>query len=192
MSNVAPAEGAPPPTNVSAPRPRGLKALALRLWHAWATRSLAVGGVATVMDVSVLLVLVKLFDWPAPFAAMAGVTVGSTVTFFANRHFAFRDHNPELAPQALRFMVFTGVGMVFHASIVYLFTDRLGVPVVLAKLGADVCVFTFAQLLVLRFIVFPKRKEAPQRPQEAQPPNARTPPQAPVPSRQSERHPAPG
>jgi hypothetical protein len=33
--------------------------------------------------------------------------------------------------------------------------DRLGVPVVLAKLVSDVCVFTFGQLLLLRFFVFP-------------------------------------
>ncbi len=35
--------------------------------------------------------------------------------------------------------------------------DRLGVPVVLAKLVSDVCVFTFGQLLLLRFFVFPVR-----------------------------------
>ena len=36
--------------------------------------------------------------------------------------------------------------------------DRLGVPVVLAKLVSDVCVFTFGQLLLLRFFVFPARR----------------------------------
>jgi len=37
--------------------------------------------------------------------------------------------------------------------------DRLGVPVVLAKLVSDVCVFTFGQLLLLRFFVFPARRK---------------------------------
>ena len=33
------------------------------------------------------------------------------------------------------------------------------VPVVLAKLVSDVCVFTFGQLLLLRFFVFPVRRK---------------------------------
>lgn len=148
--------------NDSPPAARGLRALLRRLFHSWATRSLAVGAAATLLDVLVLLVMVEGLGWSNPTAAMAGVTVGSCFTFFANRHFAFRDHVPELAPQAVRFAVATGLGMLAHAGVVHVFADQLGVPVVLAKLGADVCVFTFGQLLVLRYFIFPRAKSGPQ------------------------------
>ncbi|MCI0670784.1 MAG: GtrA family protein [Myxococcaceae bacterium] len=190
MSRYAPAEGAPLKMNGSAPlngsiapssaspSERGLRALAFRFWHSWATRSLAVGAVATVLDIVVLVLLVHYLGWANPVAAMAGVMVGSTFTFFANRHFAFRDHHPEVAPQVFRFVVATFVGMVAHALVVHVFADRMGVPVVLAKLGADLCVFTFGQLLVLRYFVFPKNAPLSPAPAPATP-------------TQSDTHPAP-
>ena len=139
-------------------RPRGLLALLKWCWHSWATRSLAVGAAATVLDVAVLLVCVKAFRLPNPIGAMVGVLFGSTLTFFANRHFAFRDHNPNLAPQAAKFVLTTLAAMLVHAQVVYLFADRLDIPVVLAKLCADVIVFTVGHLLLLRYFVFPKKK----------------------------------
>jgi putative flippase GtrA len=138
---------------------RGFSALARRVFQSWATRSLAVGAVATVIDILILLVCVKMFAMANPIGAMVGVLFGSTFTFFANRHFAFRDHNPKLAPQAARFVLVTAVGMLAHAQVVYVLADRMGVPVVLAKLGADFVVFTVGQMLVLRYFVFPKKKE---------------------------------
>lgn len=142
------------------PRPRGLVQALRWALHSWATRSLAVGAVATLLDILVLLVCVRQFDLPNPVGAMVGVLFGSTFTFFANRHFAFRDHNPKLAPQAAKFALATAAGMLAHAQVVYWIADRLGFHVVLAKLAADVVVFTFGQMLVLRYFVFPKRKRA--------------------------------
>jgi putative flippase GtrA len=141
-------------------RPPGVLALLKRCWHSWATRSLAIGAAATVLDIAVLLVCVKVFSWPNPVGAMVGVLFGSTFTFFANRHFAFRDHHPNLAPQAAKFALTTIAGMLAHAQIVYILADRLDVPVVLAKLGADVLVFTVGHMLLLRYFVFPKKKPA--------------------------------
>jgi putative flippase GtrA len=139
---------------------RDVVTLLRRAYHSWATRSLAVGAVATLLDVLILLACVKLFSLPNPAGAMVGVLFGSTFTFFANRLFAFRDHNPKLAPQAARFALATAAGMLAHAQVVYMLADRMGVPVVLAKLGADVVVFTFGQMLILRYFVFPKKKAA--------------------------------
>lgn len=140
-------------------RPSGLAGLLKWCWHSWATRSLAVGAVATVLDIAVLLVCVKALSWPNPAGAMVGVLFGSIFTFFANRHFAFRDHNPNLAPQAAKFALATAAGMLAHAQFVYVFADRLGLHVVLAKLGADLIVFTIGQILLLRYFVFPKKKK---------------------------------
>src|SRR4051794_40876023 len=116
-----------------------------RLWDSWATRSLAMGGLATVLDVLVLLLCVDGFRLPNPVAAMIGVTVGATFTFFANRHFAFRDHKPDLAPQALKFAIATGGSMFVHAGVVWLLADHFHLHVVIAKLAADVMIFSVGQ-----------------------------------------------
>jgi len=143
-----------PSTSPTAPRPGVLR----RIWESWATRSLAVGAVATAIDVAVLLAVVGLLAWPNAAASAVGVTVGSTFTFFANRHFAFRDHTPQLAPQAIKFVISTGVALLLHAWLVWFLADQHGVHVVLAKLVADLLVFTGGQLLVLRYLVFPRAK----------------------------------
>ena len=141
---------------------RGFKALAKRLWGSWATRSLAVGGVATAVDVSVLLFCVHFFQLPNPVAAMCGVAVGSTLTFFANRHFAFKANQApgELGPQLFRFVATTAVAMVVHAGVVHVLADRLDVEVVIAKFIADILVFSVGQLLILRYIVFPEKRQS--------------------------------
>lgn len=132
----------------------------------WVSRSLMVGAAATALDIAILLICVKVFGTSNPVGAMVGVVFGSTFTFFANRHFAFRDHKPQLAPQALKFVVTTFAAMLVHAYLVHVLADRMGVPVVIAKMIADVAVFTVGQLLVLRYIVFPKLKPAAEPPNE--------------------------
>jgi putative flippase GtrA len=136
-----------------------LFAAVARLARGWATRSLAVGAVATLVDVCVLLVCVRLFRFPNPLGAAVGVAVGSTVAFFGNRKFAFSDSEPEMAPQLLRFAATVSVGMALHASLVHVLADLFAVPVVLAKLISDLAVFGLGQLFLLRYVVFPEAKE---------------------------------
>lgn len=130
-------------------------------YNHWVSRSLMVGAAATALDILILLICVKGFGTANPVGAMVGVIFGSTFTFFANRHFAFRDHKPQLAPQAMKFVLTTFAAMLVHAYLVYLLADRMTVPVVVAKMIADIAVFSVGQLLVLRYIVFPKGKLAP-------------------------------
>jgi putative flippase GtrA len=127
----------------------------------WVSRSLAVGAVATAVDVTVLLLAVRWLHLSNPVGAMLGVAVGSTVAFLGNRRFAFQDSDGPWLPEALRFLAGTAVGMVVHGQLVRLLTDQ-EIPLVLAKLMADVCVFTFGQLLLLRFFVFPARGSPPR------------------------------
>lgn len=121
------------------------------------------GAMATALDVMVLLFCVERLRWSNPAGAMAGVAVGAAFAFFANRHFAFRDHHPQLVPQAAKFIAATAMAMVVHALFVWCLADKLGIPVVIAKLIADVAVFSVGQLLVLRYLVFPKRGVAVRR-----------------------------
>lgn len=147
----------PPPSQGFGSRRGPVRALA-RLWESWATRSLAMGAVATALDILVLLLCVKALLLPNPVGAMIGVVAGSIWTFFANRYIAFRDHDPNLAPQAAKFALATFGSMWVHAGAVWLLADRLGLNVVLAKLLADIAIFSVGQLVLLRYVVFPRRK----------------------------------
>ncbi len=139
------------------------RALVQRLLRSWAARSLQVGAVATVVDICVLLVCVRLLKLPTPVGAAAGVAIGSTLAFFLNRTFAFRAQGTPVAGQAVKFVISTLIAMSIHAPLVGILADRLDVPVVVAKLIADVLVFSIGQLLALRFLVFRKAsRETPQ------------------------------
>ena len=139
---------------------RGLRGKLKGLLGSWATRSLAIGAVATAVDVSILLTCVHFFDLPNPVAAMAGVLVGSTLTFFLNRRFAFKAVQGEVGPQLLKFSVTTAIAMGIHAGVVWLLADHFGLEVVIAKFIADILVFSVGQLLVLRYVVFPEKQQA--------------------------------
>jgi len=117
-----------------------------------------VGAVATLVDVGVLLGAIRWLHASTAAGAMLGVAVGSTVAFVGNRRFAFRSSATAWVTEALRFVAGTTVGMLVHAALVRTLADRAGLPVVLAKLVSDVCVFTVGQLLLLRFFVFPARR----------------------------------
>jgi putative flippase GtrA len=114
---------------------------------------------ATLIDICVLLLLVKGFHFPNARSAMVGVAVGATFTFLANREWAFRHHGSTLRTQVAKFASATALGMGAHGAVVYVLADHLGVPVVLAKLAADVAVFSVGQLLLLRYVVFPPAHE---------------------------------
>ncbi len=140
--------------------------------RSWATKSLIVGAAATAIDLVVgvgLLVfleahadfsppLLGFFGTPTRLAAMMGTVVGSTFNFFANRYFSFAEPNPQLAAPALRFALVTLLSILAHAQVVVFLRDGWAVPYVLAKIIADLCVFTAAQPFVLRYVVFPRRK----------------------------------
>lgn len=137
-----------------------------RLWNSWATRSLAVGAVATCLDLLVGWAMLSM-GFETRMAAMTGVSVGATFAFLANRYFAFREHDAKLASPLFRYVLTTALAMVVHGQVVVILRDRFGVPFMFSKLGADLMVFTFGQLLLLRYVVFPKPKLLPDPEPEA-------------------------
>lgn len=128
------------------------------IWNSWATRSLAVGAVATILDLVIGLSLKNFFHVETRPAAMTGVIVGSTFTYFANRFFAFKEQNPQLASSMIKFIAVTVVSSLLHGQVVVWLTDTLNVPFALSKVLADLAIFSVGQLLLLRYIVFPKAK----------------------------------
>ena len=132
------------------------RALVQRVMRSWAARSLQVGALATVVDICVLLVCKKVLKLPTPVGAAIGVAVGSTIAFFLNRSFAFRAQGTPVAGQAVKYIISTLIAMSIHAPLVGILADWLDIQVVLAKLIADVLVFSIGQLLAMRFLIFRK------------------------------------
>jgi len=136
---------------------RRLKQLLQKAWRGWATRSLAVGAVATAVDVSIGSLLVFVFSWPTALSAMAALAVGSTLNFLGQRKFAFDEH--KVAMPAAKWVAMTALQTVIHGQLVHVFRDWWGVPYPLAKMGSDIVVFGVLQLVLLRYVVFPKTQK---------------------------------
>jgi putative flippase GtrA len=143
---------------------QSFRALVQRVMASWAARSLQVGALATVVDVCVLLVCKKVLKLPTPVGAAIGVAFGSTLAFFLNRAWAFRARGTPVTGQAVKYIISTLIAMSIHAPLVGILADWLDVPVVVAKLAADVVVFSIGQLLAMRFLIF--RKSVPETPQQ--------------------------
>jgi hypothetical protein len=85
--------------------------------------------------------------------------VGASVGFTLNRGVAFRDAGPVI-PAILRYVAAFGLLMALHAGAVGVLTGPWRIPLVLAKACADVSLLAGGQLLLLRYIVFPRNKGA--------------------------------
>jgi putative flippase GtrA len=128
----------------------------------WAGMSTLFGSLSTVFDLGLVIVLVQIFRFNPVVAAPIGVFFGSAVNFTLNRLFAFRDSRGHLFFQAMRFFVGTVIAATVHAGVVYVLTERLHVYYVISKFAADILVFTGGNLLLYRYLVFPKTHEIPR------------------------------
>ncbi len=134
--------------------------LLMRVWKNWATRSLAIGAGATVLDLVVGTTMLVALHLPTRAAAMTGTVLGAAFTFVANRRFAFSDSGTQLtlSRSLLRFAAATLFASVVHGQLVVWLRDTFGVPYVPSKIVSDVLVFTLGQLVLLRYVVFPRPK----------------------------------
>ena len=129
-----------------------------RLAGSWIVRSLAVGAVSSGVDYALVYGTSTFLAFPAAFAALCGLGVGTVTNFLLNRRFAFKDSGAGWAGAAVRYFGALGCLMLVHATAVGLLTERAGLHILLAKLVADVTLLSGGQLLVLRYIVFPRNK----------------------------------
>jgi len=133
-----------------------------RMVRHWAGLSTLFGSVSTVFDLAVVIALVQLLHYNPAVAAPIGVFVGSAVNFTLNRLFAFRDSRGHVVAQAMRYLLATIIAAAVHAGVVYLLTDRFHVYYVISKFAADILVFTGGNLLLFRYLVFPKTHDLPR------------------------------
>lgn len=118
------------------------------------------GAVAAACDYAVLMLCAFVLEFPSAVAAMCGLAVGATLNFLLNRNYAFRDCSANLGTTAVRYAAAIGCLMALHAPAVGMLTDRLELPIIVSKLIADVTLLAGGQLLLLRYVVFPRNKGA--------------------------------
>jgi len=128
--------------------------------RSWISISLVASFIATFFDLAVVIALVQWRHFNPAAAAPIGVTFGSTVNFGINKIFSFKDSVGHLHYQYMRFLLGTAVAAAIHAGFVYVFTNLLGIHYVISKIAADILVFTVGNLVLLRFVVFPKNLPA--------------------------------
>jgi len=122
----------------------------------WAVRSLGAGAFSSTVDLMVLVLLVERAHVTPVLATVLAVAAGAAVNFLLNKYVAFRDRDPEVVRQAARFAAGVGASLVLHAALVYTLTQRFGLHYLFAKLLADGLIFTFGNLALNRYIVFPE------------------------------------
>ena len=122
----------------------------------WAFKCLAINGCGSAIDYSVLLLLGAALALPTPVATMSGLALGASFNFIMNRRYVFPDSPVPLAAQALRYgSAMLGL-MTIHAVVVWFLRERVGIPLVPAKLLGDVGVLGLSQPFILRKFVFPR------------------------------------
>ncbi|MEN9799439.1 MAG: hypothetical protein RL653_3135 [Pseudomonadota bacterium] len=124
-----------------------------RLGRHWAVKSLAVGAVASAVDLLLLLAANRLGGFTPGACAATGVLGGAFTSFLLNRRYTFRQQGPVLGP-AVRFAAGTLLLTALHAASVTWLSRQLAAPLLLAKYGSDVLVLLGGNLVLLRYVVF--------------------------------------
>lgn len=94
---------------------------------------------------------------PAPWTVGWLFGVGMlSVTMPAQIHW-LRHTDPDLKGQVIKFATSTVISMWAHGLLVQWLRDTMGVPFAFSKMAADIVVFTFVQLILLRYLVFKKK-----------------------------------
>lgn len=115
------------------------------------------GGIAaTVVDMTVLVLLVKLGTSVAQ-AAFIAAACGASVGFLMNKHIAFRDRSPITVQQCARFGGVAMATALLMAAAMQVFAVHLGVHLVVAKVVCSALVFLAWTYPAQRRLVFKPR-----------------------------------
>ena len=131
--------------------------------HAWVAKSLLIGALGSILDYSVVGLGVTVLALQPSRATALGLGCGMVLNFLLNRRFTFNAGKEPVLAQALRYALAMGALLVVHSCVVAILCGQFKVPVLLAKLAADLGVLSFSQPFALRRFVFPRRPLAAER-----------------------------
>jgi len=111
------------------------------------------GVVATGFDLALLVFMVG-HHVPVPAATFIAALTGAAANFVLNKYVAFRDRSPINLRQLARFQLVSIVTALLMAGAMQLVAVRLGVPVLVAKLGCAAVLFALWSYPAQRRLVF--------------------------------------
>jgi putative flippase GtrA len=101
-------------------------------------RYLAVGGIATVIQYILLVLLVRAFRMAPTLASTIGFALSAIVNYLLNYHFTFESDRPH-GPAAAKFAVLAASGLIINAVMMHLLVNA-GVRYLLAQVCATAVV----------------------------------------------------
>ena len=99
------------------------------------------GALSTLVDVCLVVLLVRGLGVPVLPGAFIASASGAVVCFLANKYIAFQDRSPIRVDQVIRFGLVAVASALLSASAMHLAVEKLGAPIVPARLAVAVLVF---------------------------------------------------
>ena len=130
-------------------------------------RSAVVGAVATLADLSLLLLLTRALQIRPALANVPTLTLGLLIQFCGNKYFTFADRTARVVRQAARFLGVEAFTLLFNVAAFHLLAVLLHVPVLPARGLGTLAVYVGFSLPAWRRVVFSGAtgvvKEAPSK-----------------------------
>jgi putative flippase GtrA len=115
------------------------------------------GAIGTVIDFTVLVLLVELGRVSIPVSAFLAASAGAVVCFVMNKHVAFRDRTPVTLHQVGRFGIVAVAAALLMALAMRIVAVDLGLPYPAAKVLCAALVFIAWTYPAQRRLVFVRR-----------------------------------
>lgn len=104
-----------------------IRSFLLKSWERTIVRFLCVGSFNTLLDLTILNVLVELAGLPPVVANTVSVTVGFTLSYFLNHRIVFRHPQKYSLQGYVRFFLITGLGVIVIQNLVIHVATHAGI-----------------------------------------------------------------
>lgn len=132
----------PVPERAQAASKARVRGATARLAARWiALRSLLVGSLATLFDVSTLTLLVHGLDVDPRVASLPALTLGVGLQFVGNKLFAFQDRRPDWGKQGVQFLAVEVLGVCCNLGAFHLAVSLTSLPIIPLRLAISSAVY---------------------------------------------------
>ena len=92
-----------------------------------------IGALGVLIDFAVTYLLKEKAKWQPYIANACGFIIAASSNYFLNRVWTFQSQNSAIGHEYLSFILIALVGLIFNTIILYLFTERIPLPLIPAK-----------------------------------------------------------
>jgi len=120
------------------------------LWVRQFIKFSIVGGLGTIIDFSIYVLLTRFFlFWQENFlwANLLSISISATLNFILNKKWTFKDHSKKIFSQYIKFWVIVLTGLLIYQIIFYFSSEKLLIYDILSKIIAAVIVWIYRFIL---------------------------------------------